>query len=289
MSRHASYTAQCLADRNLDWDVVIMTPTYRRGALLRAVVDELHGQIAASDLRVLHVVFNDGSPFDEDYRYCRRVEDVGENGSIYCVLWNERARNYGRARFWMTLNTLWSHVRDRSWRYAVQIPDDWMPCHDFLPRIIERFDEIRATDTIVCAMNLLCTLLRNWGTPRYLDNAFIADRRLFDALNWELEPITKSQWRDNPQQGSGTGAQVTRRVAKCGHVRIAPVRDVSWLRPIDAQTPSEMFPKDKRPRVWWRNNFVDKHEMTSNESTTRRPCRLPDAKLTKQPESGILT
>ena len=109
--------------------------------------------------------------------------------------------------------------------------------------------------------------MRCWKTLRFVDGAFIADRRFFEALKWQL--MSTREWIEGARQSheigkplelrsSGVGRQMTLRIGEqSSRVRIARVPSVALLEAVDC--PSAMFPVDQfpdRPRMWGLNNFV---------------------------------
>jgi len=241
----------------MDLDYLILTPTYNRAQYLMKILRHLAEEAGRRSYKCLHIIQDDCS--QEGKEAYRQIRDgwQREFAPWYLIECSRWSQNHGKLRFWETLNRLYANVRLHNARYVVQIPDDGMPCKDFLTRTAEHFERLKQRDARVCAMNILCTLLMNWGSQRYLDNAMIADQRFFEAIGYQLHNCS-AKHRVSPQSGSGTGMQVTHRILERSDVRVAPCQDVSYLRLMD--TPSVMYPPEKlktRPAVWWRENFVD--------------------------------
>lgn len=236
-------------------DYVVMIPTFNRGDLLFRVLDKLRNETFRCDTSCKVLVWNDGSTLGLDRYEAIDREFCQKQSDGFTVAHHRYRANRGRRGFWKTLTELMTLAKAETFNYALMLPDDCLPCDRFFTRITERFRQLQAEDQLapVVAMNLICTLLRNWGRGRFVDNVFLADRRFFDVLNWALKPA-RGRWGDNPRAGSGTGHQMTKRIVESKLVRIAPNQDCSWLKPIIV--PSVMFPSDVRPRVWWRDNYV---------------------------------
>jgi len=238
-------------------DFLILTASYQRGDLLLKIIEKLTNDAHEHGLVCTHVIVDDCSPADPFYA---QIEELSNEQDSYQVIYRRNQKNNGRAAFWQTMNSLWSFTKELSgkYKYVIQIADDLMPCDDFLGRASRMFDELKTQDPSICAMNTQCTLLRNWETTRYIDGAYIADERFFAALNYEMESTDITIWHDNPLRGSGTGFQITTRMMGQDAVKIAPCQDVAFCQPIVC--PSVMFPKDIRPQIWWRDNYIDRGE-----------------------------
>lgn len=224
---------------------------------MRRVCDALAKDARSSLLRVIHVVLDDGSKQGvSDYKALERAYSRVTPSTPYQVVMLRNPQNNGVRGFWRTLNTLFAYAKSTHYQYVISMPDDCMPCDRFFERVTAHFERLREEDPRIVAMNIGCCMLRNWGTCRFVDEAYIATRQLFEALNFELESIGKmgSKWTDNFRCGSGTGNQMTQRMLKCKEYRIAPCQDVSYLNPV--VVPSVMFNRGKKERVWWRQNCV---------------------------------
>jgi hypothetical protein len=68
----------------------------------------------------------------------------------------------------------------------------------------------------------------NWSdfTPKIIDNYiqtqwveldFIAEKKLFEVLNFKINPISKNRWDKDPKLSSGVGHQLTNRLNDLGY------------------------------------------------------------------------
>jgi hypothetical protein len=233
------------------FDYVILTGTYNRGKLFERLCSLLAVETERIDARVLHVVINDASTKEKSCY--QRVENRYLTESPYSVLMRWNSSNGGSANFWKLVNRGFDIIQEYDFRYLIMIPDDLTPCTRFLTRITDALIAEQKRDSRVIALNLKPALLKNYGTIRYLDDAFISTRELPKILNWKLQAPT-GRWKDNFKTGSGTGFQMTRRIAESNFV-IAPNSDVSYLQTLDV--PSVMFKNRASPTLWARKNFVD--------------------------------
>ena len=249
-------------------DFCILTPTFNRADQLAKVIDALQQGAAKRGFSVLHCLVDDGSKGKQG-QY-RRMMGARTNDSYRFVL-EENFKNFGRTGFWKTWNKLMAMAKAHDWENAIAMPDDHMPCEDFLFRVRSHMDALRRTkDGRAVAMNILVKSRRNWQRNRFVDGAFICKRVFFECLNWKMQQVGAT-WFDttdvrnrlrkkaNPPS-SGVGKQMTDRMALHQKWRIARVRDVSFLLQMDTQSvmfPPKAFPE--RPLLWGigRANFID--------------------------------
>ncbi len=239
-------------------EYLILTATYNRGRFLIRIMTRLEQEAERKKLSCFHLIFNDASTEDrKHYDYIReRFFRHRKERKYYRGRLLQAAKNAGRAGFWKTLNFLFEKARHyQHARYLVSIPDDAIPCPNFLSRIAERFEEIKRGAPNTVALNILPSVLANWGTARFVDDCYIADFRLLEALNFKLY-VPEGHWRDNPSTGSGTGFQMTTRIKQHAEYEIAPCEDISYLKPIECE--SMMFRHvPSRPVKWWRDNYIE--------------------------------
>jgi len=233
-------------------DYLILTTTFNRGGMLLQIVNALKAEAERKGLNVVHIILNDGST-----RFAGEYEIISKSVSPnYRVDYWKSPQNKGKAGYWETVNHLWKMAKGYKFTWAVMMPDDCLPCKDFLERVTAQIKACQAQShrKAVVAMNICPTQLASWGSSRFIDGAFIADRRLFQGLAWALTPIG-FKGREAEFRGSGIGAQMTRRMLKHQAFQVAPCQDIAFLAPFD--TPSVMFRRDRRRKRWWRRNYID--------------------------------
>ena len=250
------------------YDFCILTPTFNRSKELEMIINQLQGEGEKHGFSVLHCIVDDGS----DWRFHPYKTMKSRMASPqYHVVCERNFKNFGRGWFWRTWNALMKMAQGREWRYAIAIPDDHVPCLDFLLRTSGHFESLfRESDKAAVAMNILVQSKKNWKRNRFVDGAFICKREFFDCLNWKLNPVDAAWFdRSGPRKvpyaqrtpaSSGVGKQMTDRLAVHQKWRIARVRNVSFLLPMEVH--SVMFPPDifpKRPKAWGlgSSNFID--------------------------------
>ena len=246
------------------FDFVILTPTYNRSTEFKLIAAQLTAELHRINMTALHCILDDGS--ESYHNYKKVAQDL--QTKKYRIICKRHARNLGRDNFWRTWDTLIKMARPEKWKYCIAIPDDHILCSKFLKRISSDFEALKKQDRLAIAMNILVNSKRNWNMNRFIDGAFICDRKLFDCIGWSIAPIHSSWFEQVSSKSfrtcppsSGVWKQISQRISKNQNWRIGAVKNISYLKPMDCN--SAMFPKSKfpnRPKVWGLNNFIDKEE-----------------------------
>jgi len=245
------------------YDFCILTPTFNRYEFLRKISIQLQAEAIENKVSIVHIIIDDSSD-PKLYPYQDNI--INWNARRYRIIYKKNPRNYGRNEFWKTWNRLMNAARGLRWRWIITIPDDHYLCNKFFVVIREAYLREKAMDPSIWAMNILVKNLKNWGTDRYVDGAFIAERSFFDSFGWKINPPPNSWWRSevlpkkeiiNPK-GSGVGMVMSYKPSIFQNKRIAIVKNVSFLKPMDI--PSVMFPPERWPnrsKYWGLSNFID--------------------------------
>jgi hypothetical protein len=247
------------------YDFIVLTPTYNRSTELKKVATQIRNESVKSSVTVMHCILDDGSDTTE-HNYTDMLQSL--QTKKYRIKYKRHGHNLGRDKFWKTWDNLIKIAKGEKWRYCIGIPDDHILCKRFLSRVSLAFEIAKKVDKISIAMNILVKSRKNWNMNRFIDGAFICDRQLFECLEWTLAPINSAWFEQTKSKNfkihppsSGVWKQVSQRVSRNQSWRIATVKDISYLKPMDC--PSAMFPESKfpkRPRVWGLDNFVDGKE-----------------------------
>jgi len=114
--------------------------------------------------------------------------------------------------------------------YFIQVPDDIRLCDNFFSEAIAQWEAIPDPNKI--CLNLLndgrvqpgWTGFKhqnktfngyNFILTQWVDMCFIAGRNFFEALNWEILPVSQS-WAADENRSSGVGLQISRRLNDLG-------------------------------------------------------------------------
>ena len=138
----------------------------------------------------------------------------------------------GKACFWQTFQDIFDYIKNAEpYDYYMILPDDVLPCEDFVNKAIQAFDE----SGCICLSPLLTNRsllpgISRWGRmpiqrkpwgylTNYFDCCGVMRREFFEALNFHMMEILPSA---DPYRSSGVGRQITTRLQAAnkpmGHV-----------------------------------------------------------------------
>ncbi|MGF1646132.1 MAG: hypothetical protein ACFCVF_04315 [Kineosporiaceae bacterium] len=248
---------------------VIIT-TFRRPDGLAWLLDDLERE--GTDRLDVHV-YDDGSPVT-DLALRRRLDRHG---------WtlHEADRTHGKAGFWRWWNVILDDLRaDPGAEPVLALQDDVRLCESFLDRALGLWHDI--DDPAKGALHLLLTTERESGrsgwaaqppTPAgevtrtgWVDlAAFLASRRLFDAVGWRLDPVPAGRWSRSPEASSGVGRQLSIRAGAAG----AGMYQVRHSLVVHDDSPSLMNPEARRRWPMTVARFVDGDAAAAGLTATR--------------------
>ena len=176
----------------------------------------------------------DGSPIDvRVYDDGSEADMSGPRGRVEARGWRwHRAEcRHGKPEYWRLMGKAIADLRDVSPdAFVALLPDDVRVCERFFTRATEAWAAI--DDPMKMALTVLADAWRegqpSWTgvTPQrrgavwrtqWIDGAFVAPRALFEALDFEVLPVSAGRWRRDPQLSSGVGRQLSLRLAEAGH------------------------------------------------------------------------
>lgn len=204
----------------------VVVTAYGRPDGLARVLDDLERE-GLTGARVK--VYDDASP-RADRALDRRIERLA------CRL-HRAERNHGKRGWWAWWNTILTDLKaepsgSEDDELVLVLQDDVRLCRDFTRRALEAFASI--DDPSKASLHLNVTAERReigsqcWTPVRaeafgdvlrtgWVDmGAFVAHRRLFEALDWRLDPVPASRWVGRDELGSGVGEQISRRAHAAG-------------------------------------------------------------------------
>lgn len=201
----------------------VVVTAYDRPDGLARVIDDLERE-GLTGPRV-HV-YDDASPHI-DQALDRRIRGLG------CEL-HRAERNHGKRLWWQWWNTILADLKPTLPEdgLLLALQDDVRLCRNFTAQALDLFagidDPKRATLHLQVTAERAGIGTRCWTPVRatahgdvlrtgWVDmGAFLAHRRLFDALQWRLDPIPGSRWLRDDVLGSGVGEQISRRTYAAG-------------------------------------------------------------------------
>jgi len=152
----------------MDYDIVILTPTYNRVNPLKTSINQLMALAESAKMTVCHIIINDGS----ENNYEKMINGLN-NSNYYRIQYSKSRKNYGREGFWELHTNLYKLASKVQFRYAMILPDDFYYCPNFFTSAIKHFHRRKAKDKTIVAMNLMWITYKNWGFNRYIDCAYI--------------------------------------------------------------------------------------------------------------------
>jgi len=201
----------------------VVVTAYNRPDGLARVLDDLEREGLAGPR--VHV-YDDASP-QRDRALERRMDDLG------CRL-HRAERNHGKQGWWQWWNAILGDLKSAPVEdeLVLVLQDDVRLCRDVTRRALELFRGI--DDPLKATLHLHVSAERGglgsqcWTPVRATEfgdvlrtgwvdmGAFLAHRRLFEALDWRLHPVPGSRWAQHEVLGSGVGEQISRRAYAAG-------------------------------------------------------------------------
>lgn len=238
----------------------VLIPTFNRSKELAKILQTLREEAIRERFRVKVMVVDDSS----DWRFHHYLDIIQrvQHAEFFEIVYRRNNPNNGRALFWRTWNESLRLLKKWEFGQFIAIPDDHLPCPNFLARVYKEFNACRKKSPEIVAMNLLVNYHMCWQTNRFVDGAFIATRGFFRALDWKVKAVEserKEAWAKRRAISTGVGQQMTERLGAHPKFCIAKTTSKSktWL--LEMAVESVMFPLDKFPgrRAWSKlNNYV---------------------------------
>lgn len=207
----------------------VVITTYARPDGLALLLDDIERAEPAGGVDVR--IYDDATA-NPDEAFAQRVQERG---------WTYRRApaNHGKRGWWRWWNTILADLRRSSAERFYVLQDDMRLCEDFFARSAQLWAEI--IDPRKASLYLHVSAERGelgsrcWTGVRatragpvvhcgWVDcAAFLCDRRLFEALQWRLDPIAERHWVGNDTMSSGVGRQMSVRAeqAALGLYRVA--------------------------------------------------------------------
>jgi FkbM family methyltransferase len=200
----------------------VVVLTYARPDGLALLLDDIERNRPPDGLDVL--VYDDATP-NADTALTERIRAHGWSYSRAAV-------NHGKQGWWRLWNTILGDLRVRPAPLYYFLNDDMRLCRRFFERGAELWSAIddhhkgslylhlsaeRADLDGTCWTPVRAAVAGPVVHCGWVDcAAFMCDRRLFDALSWELQPIDGGRWHGQDQVSSGVGQQLSSRAHRAG-------------------------------------------------------------------------
>jgi hypothetical protein len=136
--------------------------------------------------------------------------------------------NNGKQNYWKLIDTTFKYIKNIESKYYIYLPDDIRLIPDFFNKCIKKYTIIKDENKL---LNILVTKqrkgqlqwtgfkpisFRTYFQTQWCDMCFICERNMFKILNFTMEPISLSRWKNNSNLSSGVGRQISIRLNTLG-------------------------------------------------------------------------
>jgi hypothetical protein len=238
-------------------ELCVVVTTYNRPAgccaLLRAVAESVRA--AGREQQAFVLVLIDAG--DADYTPVHELLRQSFCGRFALY---ESTRRLGKRGFWFTYQTAFRAVQALDPTFSLFLQDDLTFEPSLMREMFARWEAIQDDTKVV--LNLLAMHddetdgrwieFRRKDLPQarvrltqWFDlAAFLAHRRFFERLRFEVFPVSARRWRRDPLRSSGVGEQFTRRLF--GRANVYQVRETLVYH---GEHPSLMNPEARESRA----------------------------------------
>lgn len=250
----------------------VVITTYARPDGLSRLLDDVERESPPGGLDVC--VYDDATP----HLGTAIEERLRARGWSY----RRAAVNHGKRRWWDWWNTILEELRPSSAQLFYVLQDDMRLCDRFFERSLALWTGIADTSKASLYLHLSAERVelgsRCWTPVRaeragdvvhcgWVDfQALMCDRRLFDALEWRLQPIPERRWQRRDYLGSGVGQQMSMRAYGQGLRLYRVARSLT----VHDGGPSLMNAEARQRWSMATVDFIDGDE-AAQQRTVRRP------------------
>lgn len=165
------------------------------------------------------LIIDDGTKHPIDFRQYR-----------FPIQYLRFEENHGKKRYFEVISYAFKSLKNKQFDYLWQLPDDVRLKEDFFERSLKAWEHIQSKNKICLSTGYTNDRILHpcWTefTPKKLspeimwtqfnDLCYLAPRKFFEVLEWDIEKPDEQKWRDNGNFGSGVGANISRRLAQKG-------------------------------------------------------------------------
>lgn len=201
------------------YDVIIGIPTFNRIEKLKKLINSIY--IQKSDFKYCIFIIDDGSDYkDEDFYIFNKFSDMSIIRNI---------KNNGKKFYWETINNLFQEIRLYSFKYFIQIDDDFTICSNFINTTFNLFESNKKIKdsklgAISLHLNKKNDLYGNrWelGTS-WVDGGSIYNKDFLEDLDFKIEHIPLSRWKSNDKLSSGVWSFVSKKLKELKYLVAKP-------------------------------------------------------------------
>ena len=186
----------------VDYDVVIVIPSYNRFKKLNRILKQLHEQETEYHYKI--IIYNDGS---KDINYGKLPKMYPEINYIKGV------ENNGKHKYWETITTCFKRAGEYVCNAVIQIDDDFILCDKFIDKLMNSFFEGKKINNKNVAIHYHFHQERDkrswWGMENGIDGGALFDSAFLNAINNTISPIPLTRWKFDTELSSGVWKQVS--------------------------------------------------------------------------------
>jgi hypothetical protein len=186
--------------------------------------------------------------------------------------WHRFPKNHGKRLSWKMFTKMFAALRAGTDKHTLYFffDDDMRLCTRFFERARQAWD--RVADRRKITMHLMVDSSRKsrpcWTNflpqdaghgirlIQWVDGSFMCQRRFFELLEWQVNPISSRRWKQEPTASTGVGMQLSTRLLKKG----CKMYQVSESLLVHSGAPSKMNPNERASTPLHTVNFVDGNE-----------------------------
>ncbi|HPI81636.1 MAG TPA: glycosyltransferase [Candidatus Paceibacterota bacterium] len=206
-------------NENFDYDICIIITTFNREVMLKKLLDDI--QSYKDPYRVLTIIFDDGSSNYLDL-------------SNYNIKYIKYLNNNGKKYYWKIITDTMEYCKNISSKYFIYLPDDISLAKNFFNKSIQIYNSIQDPNKICLSLlmptqqigkpnwtNFYPIDLGEYYQTQWCDLCFISEKKIFEVLNYKIDPIPLSRWKNKninrEYLGSGVGQNLSIRLNKRGY------------------------------------------------------------------------
>lgn len=195
-----------------DMKILFIITTHEREELLLSLIQDIDQE---SICKYKIIIYEDKG--DADYT---NVKEYLRNRNIEYD-WYITDTRHGKERYWILTDALYSKVKNETFDYVIQVPDDVSLVENFVTKSISQLEAAKLE-----VLNILLTIDLNnyygnknimkrvikgneYWDKTWIDSCFIAKRGFFEKINYSC-PRVQDKWFKKRNASSGVGSAVTR-------------------------------------------------------------------------------
>jgi len=169
----------------VDYDVVICIPSHDRYKKVKRLISQFYEQQTKYTFKI--VLLNDGSP-------SHWYDKIPKDFSDITYLKNEKPN--GKAMHWHCYNQLWEELKNIECHAVLQMDDDFILSDNFLDTIVDKFFELKETDSAWMAITPHLWSFKKisdfeswWNQTNQVDGIALIDDMIIKKMGYGMQPV----------------------------------------------------------------------------------------------------